>query len=130
MTMMDTLSNALATIMNNEIRGRKDCIITPASKLIANVLRVMQRYGYVGEIELIDDGRSGKIRVQLLGRINKCGAIKPRFPVKYKKIEEWEKQYLPARDVGILIVSTPKGVISHKEAKQMKIGGILLAYVY
>ena len=50
MTMMDTLANALATIMNNEVRGKKECIIMPASKLIANVLRVMQKYGYIGEI--------------------------------------------------------------------------------
>jgi len=128
--MTDTLSNALATIMNNEYRGRNECIIMPASKLIANVLRIMQKYGYVGEIELIDDGRAGKIRVQLLGRINKCGAIRPRFPIKYREIEEWEKQYLPARDIGIIIVSTPKGIMSHKEAKKLKIGGILLAYVY
>ncbi|RLE51346.1 MAG: 30S ribosomal protein S8 [Candidatus Methanomethylicota archaeon] len=130
MTMMDTLANALATIMNNEVRGKKECIIMPASKLIANVLRVMQKYGYIGEIEYIDDGRSGKIRVQLLGRINRCGAIKPRFPVKYKKIEDWEKQYLPARDIGILIISTSKGIMSNREVKQQRIGGILLAYVY
>ena len=130
MTMMDTLANALATIMNNEVRGKSECIIMPASKLIANVLRVMQRYGYIGEIEYIDDGRSGKIRVQLLGKINRCGAIKPRFPVKHREIEEWEKQYLPARDIGILIISTSKGIMSNREAKQQRIGGILLAYVY
>ncbi|HDO20154.1 MAG: 30S ribosomal protein S8 [archaeon GB-1867-097] len=130
MTMMDTLSNALSTIMNNEIRGKDSCMIMPASKLIANVLRVMQKHGYLGEIEYIDDGRSGKLKVQLLGRINKCGAIRPRFPAGYRRIEEWEKQYLPSRNIGIIILSTPKGVMSHKEAVKNRIGGILLAYVY
>ena len=130
MVMMDTLANALATIMNNEVRGKRECIIYPASKLIAEVLRVMQRAGYIGEIEYIDDGRGGKFRVQLLGRINKCGVIKPRFPVKKNEFEKWEERYLPSRDIGLLIVSTSQGVMSHREAKERGIGGILLAYVY
>jgi len=130
MCMMDVLANAMATIMNNEMRGHKECLIYPASKLVAQVLRVMQRHGYVGEVEYIDDKRSGKFRVQLLGRINKCGVIKPRFPVKWRDIEEWERKILPARDVGILILSTSRGVISHLEARKLRVGGVLLAYVY
>ena len=130
MTMMDTLANALSTIMNNEIRGKKECVIYPASKLIASVLRVMQKEGYVGEIEYIDDGRGGKIRVQLLGKINKCGVIKPRFHFKINEIEEWEKNYLPSRDMGILVISTSKGVLTHKDAIKEHIGGVLLAYTY
>jgi len=130
LTMMDTLANGLTTIMNNEMRRKKECVITPASKLLGRVLRIMQLNGYIGEFEFIDDGRSGKFKVQLLGRINKCGAIKPRYPVKADEFEKWEKQFLPARDIGLLIVSTPQGVMSHKEAKQKKVGGRLLAYVY
>ncbi len=130
MVMMDTLANALATIMNNEMRGHAECLIYPASKLIARVLRVMQQYGYIGEFEYIDDKRSGKFRVQLLGRINKCGVIKPRFSVRWREIELWETKYLPAREVGILIISTSKGVMSHIEARKLRIGGVLLAYVY
>ena len=133
MVMLDTLANALATIMNNEMRGKKEAIIMPASKLIAAVLRVMQMEGYIGEFEYVDDGRWGKIKVQLLGRINKCGVIKPRLPLKHKdltRLPEWVKKYLPARDIGILILSTPQGVMSHKEALRRGIGGILLAYVY
>jgi len=130
---MDPLANALSTIMNNEMRGRKEAVITPASKLIAMVLRVMQKYGYIGEFEHIDDGRWGKIKVQLLGRINKTGVIKPRIPIKYRELREmphWLRKYLPSRDIGILIISTPEGVISHKEALEKRIGGVLLAYVY
>jgi small subunit ribosomal protein S8 len=127
---MDTVANGLITIMNNELRRKKECIIAPASKLLGNVLRVIQMNGYIGEFEFIDDGRSGKIRVQLLGRINKCGAIRPRFAVKSKDIEKWEKSFLPSRDIGIITVSTSKGVISHKDAAQKEVGGLLLAFVY
>ena len=90
----------------------------------------MQLNGYIGEFEFIGDGRSGKFRVQLLGRVNKCGAIKPRIPVSSKEIENWEKQFLPSRDIGVLVFSTSQGVMSHKEVKEKKIGGRLLAFVY
>jgi small subunit ribosomal protein S8 len=129
-TEMDTLANGLTTVMNNEMRNKRECVISPASKLLGRVLRIMQLNGYIGEFEFVDDGRSGKFKVQLLGRINKCGAIKPRFAVKVDEFEEWEKKFLPSREVGILIISTPKGVLSHKEAKEKRMGGRLTAFVY
>ncbi|MCD6085335.1 MAG: 30S ribosomal protein S8 [Desulfurococcales archaeon] len=133
MVSMDPLANALSTIVNNELRGNREAVITPASKLIAMVLRVMQKYGYIGEFEHIDDGRWGKIKVQLLGRINRCGVIKPRSSVKYRDLREmpqWLRKFLPSRDIGIIILSTPQGVMSHREVLEKRIGGVLLAYVY
>jgi small subunit ribosomal protein S8 len=127
---MDTLSNGLTTVINNEMRNKRECIISPSSKLLGRVLRIMQLNGYIGEFEFIDDGRSGKFKVQLLGRINKCGAIRPRFTVGVNEIEGWEKKFLPSRDVGILVISTSRGVFSHKEASEKNIGGTLLAFVY
>jgi len=127
---MNPLSNALSTIYNHEERRKRECIIWPASKLIGLVLRVMQKNGYIGEFEFIDDGRAGKFRVQLLGRINKCGSVRPHYPVKVEDLEEWEKRYLPSRDIGILVLTTPKGILSNREAKDLRIGGRLLAYVY
>ncbi|MFN3268070.1 MAG: 30S ribosomal protein S8 [Zestosphaera sp.] len=133
MVMMDTLANALVTLKNCELRGKREAVIMPASKLIAMTLRTLQRYGYIGEFEYIDDGRSGKIKVQLLGRINDAGVIKPRMPIKYvelRSMPDWLRKILPSRDIGLLILSTPQGVMSHKEALERRIGGILLAYVY
>jgi small subunit ribosomal protein S8 len=127
---MDTLTNGLITVINNEMRNKRECIISPASKLLGRVLRIMQLNGYLGEFEFIDDGRSGKFKVQLLGRINKCGAVKPRFPVQFDKFEDWEKKFLPSRDVGIMVVSTSQGVMSHSEAEEKNLGGRLLAFVY
>jgi small subunit ribosomal protein S8 len=130
LTMMDTLANGLTTVLNNELRNKRECMINPASKLLSRVLRVMQLNGYIGEFEFVDDGRAGKFKVQLLGRINKCGAIKPRFSVGSKEFEMWEKRFLPSRDVGLLVVSTSKEVISHREAKKKNVGGRLLAYIF
>ncbi len=117
-------------IKNAEYAGKREVVIRPASKLISICLRILQANGYIGEFEFIDDGRTGKFQVQLLGRINRCGVVKPRHPVKAKKFEEIEKQYLPAVNFGLLIVSTSKGVMTHTEAKQKNLGGRLLAYIY
>jgi small subunit ribosomal protein S8 len=126
----DSLVNALSTIMANEERHKKECIISPASSLIGRVLRLIQSKGYIGEIEFIDDGRSGKFRVQLFGRINECSAVKPRHSLKAKDFERWEKRFLPSRSLGLLIVSTPKGTMTHEAAKEQNLGGKILAYVF
>ena len=128
--MVAPLTNALNTILIHEERHKKECIISPASNLVGTVLRLIQSMGYVGEIEFIDDGRQGKLRVQLFGRINDCKAVKPRFSVKVKGIEKYEKRFLPSRDMGTLILSTPKGVMTHDNAKLQNLGGRVLAYVY
>ncbi len=128
--MADTIANGMTTLMNNEMRLKRECVVSPASKLLGRVFRVLQLNGYIGEFEFIDDGRAGKFKVQLLGRINECGAVRPRFPVGAHEFERWERSFLPSRDIGLLVVSTPRGVTSHKVAKEEKIGGRLLAFVY
>jgi len=130
MVVSDPLADALSNIMNHEALRKKEVILRPASKQVAATLRIMQRAGYIGEFEFIDDGRSGIFRVELLGRINKCGVIKPHYPVKHNEFEYWEKRYLPARNFGLLIVSTPKGFMTHREAIKEGHGGRLMAYVY
>jgi small subunit ribosomal protein S8 len=124
------LANLFASLQNAEMRNKKECVVIPASNLASEVLRVLQKRRYIGEFEFIDDGVGGKLRVQLLGRINKCSVISPRFPVRSLKLVDWEHRYLPAVGVGTLIVSTPQGVMSHVEAQEKKIGGRLIGYVY
>lgn len=126
----DTLANALSSIKNHEEIRRKLVLIEPASELIRDVLEVMQDEDYVGKIEFIEDGKAGKFRVELVGSINDCGVIKPRFSVKSDEFEKWEKRYLPAAGFGILAVSTSGGVMTHQEAKEKGVGGRLLAFVY
>lgn len=124
------LANLFSSLQNAEMRNKKECIVIPASGLASEVLKVLQKRRYVGEFEFIDDGVGGKLRVQLLGRINKCGVISPRFPVKSTRLVDWEHRYLPAVGVGTLIVSTPKGVMSHTDAQEKGLGGRLVGYVY
>ncbi|NWF96695.1 MAG: 30S ribosomal protein S8 [Candidatus Thorarchaeota archaeon] len=130
MPLLDPLADALTSIYNSEIIGKSEVVIAPASGLIERVLQVMQRKGYIGEFERIDDGMAGRFRIQLMGRTNKCGAIRPRYPVKRDNFEKYEKRFLPAYNYGVLIVTTPLGVMTHEDAKARKVGGRLLAYVY
>lgn len=130
MTRVDPLADALNAIKNAEMAGKREVTIYPASKLLLKVLEIMQRHGYVSEFEYIDDGREGMVRVVLAGAITECGAIRPRYAVKKDKWSEWEKQFLPARGIGILIVSTPDGLMTHEDAKKKGTGGRLVAYVY
>ncbi len=130
MSLNDPLADALSIIKNHERIGRHVCIIKPASKLIGSILKIFQKQNYIGDFELIDDGKSGIFKVNLIGHINGCNVIKPRYAVKNADIEKWENKYLPSRDFGYLIISTPEGVMTHSEAKQKNNGGRLLAYVY
>ena len=126
----DPLANVLAVINNAEHRGMKLCTIKPASKLITRVLDILNAKKYVGGYTIIEDGRGNIVEVSLIGAVNKCGAIKPRFSVAMGSYEKFEKRFLPAKDFGVLVVSTPKGVMTHSEAKAKGLGGRLLAYCY
>ncbi len=130
MALNDTLGNVLSNINNYEKIGKPEIVVKPASRLILNVLKIMNEKGYIGSFEIIRDGRGNLIKINLLGNINKCGVIKPRFPYKAEELNKFEKRFLLARDFGFILVSTSKGLMTHEEAKQKNLGGRLIAYVY
>lgn len=130
MTTNDPLSNVISHLHNCEKISRAECIVKPASKLIVNVLNIIKEEGYIGDFDIIADGKGGIIKINLLGNINRCGVIKPRFSFGIDKLEKYEKRFLPSKDFGIIIVSTSKGLMTHLKARENKLGGRLIAYVY
>ena len=86
--------------------------------------------GYIGEFEVVDDHRAGKIVIDLIGRVNKCGVISPRFDVEHSAIEQWVVNLLPARQFGHIILSTSYGIMDHEEAKRKHTGGKILGFFY
>ncbi|MBS3157080.1 30S ribosomal protein S8 [Candidatus Woesearchaeota archaeon] len=130
MALNDPLANVLASIVNYENTGKKEIEVKISSKLIKKVLDIMKSHLYIGDYTPLQTSRGEFLRINLLGNINRCGVIKPRFSVKKDNYEKFEKRFLPARGFGFLIVSTPKGLMIHEEAKEKKIGGRLIAYVY
>ena len=126
----DPLNDAMSVMKNASSIGKSECTVRPSSKLIGRVLKVMQDHGYISQFEYVEDGRAGQFRVMMRGAINNCGVIKPRYSVKVNDLEKFEARFLPAQDFGVLIISTTEGVITHARAKELGIGGKLLAYVY
>ena len=126
----DPLANALSTILNHEKIGKKEVYINPISKLILKVFGILQEQRYVGSYEIVSEGKGKLLKLHLLGKVNQCGVIKPRFAIKKDGYQRFEKRFLPARNVGIILISTPKGIMTHTEAKKKGYGGKLLCYCY
>ncbi len=130
MSLIDPIADALTQIRNAELVSKKECTIKNGSKLLGEILKVAEENHYIKGTK--KDENKGRIHYQvtLQGTINSIKAIKPRYAVKKDNFEKYEKRYLPARDVGILLVSTPKGLMTHRKAKELKSGGRLIAYIY
>ena len=125
----DLISDVFVILKNAENVGKHECVVK-ASNLTKDILKAIQKHKYIGDFEFIDDGKGGKFKIQLLGKINNCNSIKPRFSVKKGEIIKYEKRYLPADKIGLLLVTTSKGVFDHHEAKKEKVGGKLVGYIY
>lgn len=128
--LIDPLADALSNLKNNESSGDLQCFIKPASRLVGRILKIMQEHGYIGEFEFIEDGRAGVFKVKLIGKINRCGVVRPRYSVGKGEFEKFERRFLPAAGFGLLILSTSRGIMPHHEAREKGIGGRLLAFVY
>lgn len=98
--------------------------------MIIKFLQVMQKHGYIGTFEIVDDHRSGKIVINLLGRLNKCGVISPRFDVTLDQIEQLASDLLPSRQFGKLVLTTPYGIMDHEEARRKHTGGKILGFFF
>ncbi|KAG7459403.1 hypothetical protein MATL_G00210260 [Megalops atlanticus] len=130
MVRMNVLADALKSINNAEKRGKRQVLIRPCSKVIVRFLTVMMKHGYIGEFEIIDDHRAGKIVVNLTGRLNKCGVISPRFDVQLKDLEKWQNNLLPSRQFGYIVLTTSAGIMDHEEARRKHTGGKILGFFF
>jgi len=126
---MDILADALNIIRVHKNAGKSECRVN-SNKITGEVLKIMQREGYIGEFEPITEGPSSYFIVKGIGPINECGTIKPRAPIKAVDISKAEEQYLPSKDFGVLIITTPKGIVTNREIKDLKSGGRLVAFIY
>ena len=130
MAMNDPLANVLSHILNCEKLGRTECSIKPVSKQMLDILRILQEQHYLGSFSVTEDGKGNIVNIQLIGKVNRCGVIKPRFAVKKDNYIKFEKRFLPAKDFGVLVVSTSKGMMTHGNAIEKGLGGKLIAYCY
>ncbi|KAI5057518.1 hypothetical protein GOP47_0027533 [Adiantum capillus-veneris] len=130
MVRISVLNDALKNMYNAEKRGKRQVLLKPSSKVIIKFLTVMQKFGYIGEFELVDDHRAGKIVVELNGRLNKCGVISPRYDVAVGELEAWTARLLPSRQFGHIVLTTSAGIMDHDEARRKNVGGKVLGFFY
>jgi small subunit ribosomal protein S8 len=130
MARLNPIADAMSALKNAADTGKEQVVLEPAGKLLGAILGIFKDSGYVAGFELVDDGRGGHFIVHLNGRINQCGVITPRFNLSVHEMEGWETRYLPAKNFGILLLTTSQGVMSHHQARERGIGGQLLAFVY
>merc|ERR1711964_561564 len=130
MVRVSVLNDCLRSIVNAERLGKRQVIVRPSSRVIIKFLQTMMKKGYIGEFEVVDDHRGKKIVVELLGRINKCGVVTPRFDVSMDEIEKWVITLLPSRQFGFLVLTTSLGIMDHEEARRKHVAGKILGFFY
>ncbi|MBO9131107.1 30S ribosomal protein S8 [Bacillus sp. 165] len=132
MVMTDPIADMLTRIRNaNMVRHEK--LEVPASKIKKEIAEILKREGFVRDVEYIEDNKQGIIRIFL-----KYGANNERVISGLKRISKpGLRVYAKTNEVprvlnglGIAIVSTSKGVMTDKEARQQQTGGEVLAYVW
>jgi small subunit ribosomal protein S8 len=128
----DTISDFLTRIRNAQQAGHRRVDI-PASKLKRAMTKILVDKGYINKFIDIEDGKQGVLRLFLkydaygqpvikeLKRISKPGLR------KYSPNEKLPKSY---NGLGIVILSTSKGVMTDKEARKLNVGGEVLCSVY
>ena len=121
----DIVADALSKIMNAKRARAQVVTLSRYSRFLLSVLAIAKLKGYIKDYSI----ENKLLRVELK-KLNMCGAIKPRFIVTTKDIEIFIKRYLPAKNIGVLIVSTSNGLMTHQTALEKKIGGALIAYFY
>ncbi len=127
--MADVLADSLNKIKVYEKIGKDECMLE-STKLVKAVMETLKKHGYILDSKPVKDGKFEKLKVTLAKKINDIGAIKPRHAVELSEYQKYEARYIPSKNFGILVVSTPKGVMSNVEAKEKHLGGRLLAFVY
>jgi small subunit ribosomal protein S8 len=123
----DIVADALNMIRNAKKARQETVKIMRISNLLTEILKIMKQKGAIKKYKIDVKGRSVEVT---LGEMIECKAIKPRFSVDKTQIEKYRRRYLPARNIGTMIVSTNKGLMTHEEAIEKETGGSLIAYFY
>jgi len=131
--MTDPIADYL-TRLRNAIQAKHRVVEVPASNLKKEITKVLFEKGYILNYKFVEDGPQGSIKIALkYDPVNKCNAIKSLTRVStpgLRKYTGFKDMPRVINGLGIAIISTSKGVMTNKEALDLKIGGEVLCYVY
>ncbi len=115
-------------MLRNAQKARKEFVkIDIISNLLIEILKIMKQKGAIKRYKIEGKGKSVEVT---LGEFSDCRAVKPRFSANKVQVEKYRRRYLPSRNLGTMIVSTNKGLMTHEEAQEEKTGGSVIAYFY
>ncbi len=133
---MDQISNMLINIKNAGL-VKRDHILVPFSKIKENILSVLKREGFIKTYEVIDLGNNKRQLKIVLEYLGKHPNVSPRVN-DVKRISKLSKRvYLGYRDIhrykngrGLVVISTPKGILTDKEVRNELCGGEVLFNIW
>ncbi len=133
---MDQIANMLSSIRNAGF-VKRDSIIVPFSKIKASILEVLKKEGFIKTFEVIDEGNNKKKLKIVLEYVGKHPNVAPRIN-NIERVSKLSKRvYLGYRDLhkfkfgkGLIVVSTPKGILTNKEARKELVGGEVLFNIW
>ena len=132
MQITDTIADLLTRIRNAN-SAKHDSVEIPASNLKKSICQILVDEGYVKNFTVIEDGKQGVIRITLKYTDSRSPVItglrrvsKPGLRI-YSSCEDMPKV---RKGLGIAIVSTSKGIMTDKKARELNVGGEVLAFVW
>ena len=132
MQITDTIADMLTRIRNAN-SAKHDSVKVPASNMKKAIAQILVDEGYIKSFTVEEDGKQGMIEIQLKYGPNKSQVItglrrvsKPGLRI-YTNVEDMPKVM---KGLGIAILSTPKGVMTDKDARKANVGGEVLAFVW
>jgi small subunit ribosomal protein S8 len=131
--MTDPIADYL-TRLRNAIKANHRVVEIPASNLKKEITRILHEKGYILNYKFVEEGPQGSIKIALkYDPVNKVNSIKKLTRISTPGLRQYVGHNEMPRvlnGLGIAILSTSKGVMTNKEAANLKIGGEVLCYVY
>jgi len=131
--MTDPIADYL-TRLRNAIKAKHRVVEIPASNLKKEITKILFEKGYILNFKFEEDGPRGSIKIALkYDQVNKVSSIKSLTRIStpgLRKYVGYREMPRVLNGLGIAILSTSKGVMTDKEAKEQKLGGEVLCYIY
>ncbi len=131
--MTDPIADYL-TRVRNAIMANHRVVEIPASNLKKEITKILLEKGYILNYKFVEEGPQGSIKIALkYDPVNKVNAIKKLIRIStpgLRKYVGYKDMPRVLNGLGIAVVSTSKGVMTDKEARELKVGGEVMCYVY
>jgi len=123
----DVVADGLNMMLNAKRAGKEVVVVTKMSNLFIEILKIMKQKDVIKKYKINPKEKSVEIT---LGDFTQCKSVKPRFTAQKDEIDKYMRRYLPARNMGTMIISTNKGLMTQEEALEEGIGGCIIAFFY